>query len=283
MQPPQMTPMTISGRQLSQCLAIEYRFTATKTGRDVAACALSDLDANITTAMSYIPPSSEHEKMGFLTLSPQFTNWLRSVESAFIVVHENETTDQGVLSTLSHLCGLMARTMRAPGMWTLAFICGLHTAAGSMFQGAKGLMRATTLQLLSLIPDAWFPTPIEPSIVAQRLALEDLEMICSIFAMVLGQLPAGMVFVLIDGAHWNSTEARSTEMRVVVRFLHKMVERLRVAKRGLALKVLVTNPSARQRYAWDIAVEDLYKERQVLAGGYKGAEALVVAGAVTGR
>lgn len=111
----------------------------------------------------------------------------------------------------------------------------------------------------------------------------NLEMICSVFGMVLGQLPAGMVFVLIDGAHWNGTEARSTEMRAVVRFLYQMVGQLRVVRRGLSLKVLVTNPSARQRFAWDFAGhwEDLYMERQVLAGGHQGAERQVMANAIT--
>ncbi|KAI0538397.1 hypothetical protein GGR58DRAFT_468238 [Xylaria digitata] len=283
MQPSQVMPVTISSRHLCQCLAVEYSSTAARTGKDVVACALSDLDADITTAMSHVPPSLEQEKMGFLTISPQFTKWLRSIESAFVVAHGTETTNQGVLSTLSHLCGLMAKTMRTPGMWTLAFICGLHTAAEATFQGGRGLMRAVTLQLLSTIPDASFPTPIDPSIVMQKLVSGDPEMICSVFAMVLGQLPTGMVFVLIDGAHWNGTEARSAEMRRVVRFLYKIVEQLRVARRGLALKVLVTNPSARQRFGWNLEGEDLYMERQVLAGGHKGAEGRVITGAVTGR
>ncbi|RYP42018.1 hypothetical protein DL768_010406 [Monosporascus sp. mg162] len=281
-QPPQTMPVTISSWQLRQCLAMEYTSVAPGTGQDAATVALSELDTNITTAMHHIPPPLQRENMGFLTLSPQFVMWLRSIDSAFLVVHESEAPQQGVLSTLSHLCGLMARTMRTPGMWMLAFFCGLHTAAGATLQGGKGLMRAITLQLLSTIPDATFPTSIDPSIMAQQLGAGDLEMICFVFATVLGQLPAGMVFVLIDGAHWNSTEARSVEMRAVVRFLYKMVEQLRIAKRGLVLKVMVTNPSARQRFAWDLVGEDLYMERQVLAGGHRGVEEQVIAGAVAG-
>lgn len=256
--------------------------SVTQRGQDVALVAVSELDADITAAMKYIPHPLQREKMGMLALSPQFVTWLRGMDSAFIVAHESDTPQQSVLSTLSHLSGLMARTMRTPGMWTLAFFCGLHTAAGATMQGGKGLMRAITLQLLSTIPDERFSTPIDQAVVVQQLMMGNLDMICSVFGMVLGQLPAGMVFVLIDGAHWNGTEARSTEMRAVVRFLYQMVGRLRVARRGLVLKVLVTNPSARQRFAWEFAGlgEDLYMERQVLAGGHQGAERQVMSSAI---
>ncbi|GAM41453.1 hypothetical protein TCE0_042f14584 [Talaromyces pinophilus] len=271
-QPHQVMQNIISSRQVCQYLAVEYTSAALRTRQDVTTVALSELDANITTAMGYIPPPSQREKMGVLTLSPQFKMWLHTIDSAFLVLHESGTAHQNVLSTLSHLCGLMARTMRAPAMWMLVFFCGLHTADGAMLQGGRGLMRAITLQLLSTIQDATFQTPANPSTGAQQLVSGDLETICSIFAMALGQLPAGMVFVLIDGAHWNGTEARSAEMRAVVRFLHKMVGQLRAARRGLALKVLVTNPSARQRFEWNVAGEDLYMERHVLARGHQGAE-----------
>ncbi|KAI3324696.1 hypothetical protein HD806DRAFT_53150 [Xylariaceae sp. AK1471] len=279
MQPPIM-PVTIPSWQLCQCLSVEYSHVAGRISQDAATVALSELDADITTAMHHILPPLQREKMGFLTTSDQFKAWLRNIESAFLVVHEGNTPHQGVLSTLSHLCGLMARTMRVPGMWTLAFFCGLHTAAGAKLQGGKGLIRAVALQLLSTIPNETFPTPIDPFVVAQQLAMGDLDMICSIFAMVLGHLPAGMVFVLVDGAHWNGTEARSTEMRAVMRFLYKVVEQLRVARRGLALKVLVTNPTERQRYAWEIPGDILHMERQVLAGGHKGLEKEMIAGTV---
>lgn len=262
-------------RQICRCLAVEYT-SVNLMGQDVATVALSELTADITAATRHIPTTLQREKMGILTTSSQFGAWLRGMESAFLVVHESESPQQAVLSTLSHLCGLMAGTMRAPGMWTLSFFCGLHTAAGAPFQGGRGLMRAISLQLLSTILDETFPTPLDPYMIAQQLERGDLEMTCSIFAMVVGRLPAGMVFVLIDGAHWNSTEARSADMRAVVRFLYKMVDQLRVARRGLVLKVLITNPSARQRYEWDLAGPDLYMEREVLAGGHQGVAEQVI-------
>lgn len=252
-------------------------------GQDAVTVALSELNANITAATQYVPNTLQREKMGVLTLSSHFVIWLRGLDSAFLVVHEDQNAHHATLSTLSHLCGLMARTMRAPGMWTLAFFCGLNTAAGAPLQGARGVMRAITLQLLSTILGERFPTTADPYIVSQQLERGDLEMICSVFSMVLGQLPAGMVFVLIDGAHWNGTEARSADMRAVVRFLFKTVEQLRLARRGLVLKVLVTNPSARQRHEWDIAGSDLYMEREVLAGGHQGVAEQVISRPVQQR
>ncbi|KAK4100558.1 hypothetical protein N658DRAFT_524689 [Parathielavia hyrcaniae] len=170
----------------------------------------------------------------------------------FVVVHEG-VQQQGIgLSTLSHLCGLMACTMRAPGMYTLAFFCGLHTAANARLQGGRGVMIALTLQLLRALGEVTFSSPLDPTTVLQRLAAGDLETICSVFSMALSYVPAGMVFVLIDGAHWNGTETRSAEMRAV-------------------------------RFDWSLAVQDLYMERQVFARGNSGAEELVIAGAASRR
>ncbi|KAH6854717.1 hypothetical protein B0I37DRAFT_38274 [Chaetomium sp. MPI-CAGE-AT-0009] len=278
---PHPAPAVIASWQLRQGLAAEFMEAP---DRDAGGLALSELEADATTAMRHIPSLPRREAMGLLTLSPAFAAWLRGVGSAFVVVHDGEGVQQqgAGLSTLSHLCGLMACTMRAPGMYTLAFFCGLHTAANARLQGGRGAMIALTLQLLQALGEMTFPSPLDPTAVMQRLVAGDLEAICSVFSMALGQVPAGMVFVLIDGAHWNGTEIRSAEMRAVVRFLHRTMEQTRAARRGVVLKILVSNPSARQRFEWNLAVQDLYMERQVLARGNSGAEEQVVADAVSG-
>lgn len=267
---------TICSLVLRQYLAVDHS-SASRHGQDPVTAAVSELEADVTAAMKSIPSSLERERMGFLTQTPGFLSWLHAANSTFLIAHELEVSHQGSLSTLSHLCGLMAKSLHTPGMWTAAAFCGLHTPASATFQGGMGLMRSVTLQLLSQVPADAFPAPTDPLTVARELKAGNVNIICSVFSMVLENLRAGMIFVLIDGAHWNASEARMDEMRAVVRFLYKAVGRLRLARRGLALKVMITNPTSRQRASWEIDTEDLRMERAMLRGGFEGAEAEVLA------
>ncbi|KAK4231445.1 hypothetical protein QBC38DRAFT_528462 [Podospora fimiseda] len=263
---PQPIPSTMSSWQLMQCLASEYRVD---NQDNPATSALSELDMDITRAMQHIPGP--------------FLSWLQASNSGFVMVHEGELSSRDSLSTLSHLCGMMARTLRAPGMSTLVFFCGLHTSAYAKLQGGLGLMCALGPQLLSAIPDASFSiAQLGPLQVAQQLAAGDLGITCSVFTLLIENLPMGMVYVLVDGAQWNSSQARTGDMRSVVRFLFKAVERLREARRGLALKVLITNPSANHWVGWDLQAEDLFMERNAVGAGNRGGEMDAIQGAAAG-
>lgn len=192
---------------------------------------------------------------------------------------ERSRYSNATLSTLSHLCGLMANTLRAPGMRSLSFFCGLHAAADTSLQGGRGLMRAVALQLLDAFGDVAFPMSADPVIIGQRLASGDLDVTCSVFTMLLGALPVGAVYLFIDGAHWYDTEARAAETRAVVRFLNRVAGRMRAAPTGLDFKVLVTNPSPRQPRAWDIQAQEIYMEQHLLVGGNRGMEMHILASA----
>ncbi|KAK4216477.1 hypothetical protein QBC37DRAFT_471368 [Rhypophila decipiens] len=304
-------PMAISAWDIGRsCLAIDYHARypspAQPFTQDPVYPAIGDLSSDMITATRHIPPYLEREKTGYLALTPRFTAWLRSPDCQFLILHENSPPSNSCLSTLSHLCAMISSTLRAndqsqapiSSLSTIPFFCGLHTSASSTFQGGLGLIRAITLQLLSTLPDTTVlslpPSPNIPDLATlyslllsshtdNELVSEAVHTTCLIFSLLLSNIPAGMIFILIDGAHWSGTQARKDDMAAVIQHLYQLVVELGRVKRGLVLKVLVTNPAPRQRREWDIpsvmehvAVEsdigletDLYMERVVVAGGFE--------------
>ncbi|KAM7201309.1 hypothetical protein V8F33_003409 [Rhypophila sp. PSN 637] len=305
-------PMAISAWDIGRsCLAIDYHARypspAQPFTQDSVHSAIGDLSSDMNTATRHIPPYLEREEMGYLALTPRFTSWLRSPHCQILILHEDSTPSNSCLSTLSHFCAMVSSTLRASdstrahisGLWTLPFFCGLHTSASSTFQGGLSLIRAITLQLLSTVPDTTVlslpPSPSIPDLTTlynlllssdtdNELVSEAVHATCLIFSLLLSNIPAGMIFILIDGAHWNGTQARKDDMAAVIQNLYQLVVELGRVKRGLVLKVLVTNPAPRQRREWDIPTvmghvdvegdigleTDLYMERVVVAGGFEG-------------
>lgn len=270
---------TISSAALQYSLAAGYH----DHGQDAVAHALAALDSDITAATQHNPSLLDRERMGFMTQDPKFRSFLQGSDSDFLVLYELDSRQQGSLSTLSHLCGLMAKTLHTQGMWTAAAFCGLHTSASATFQGGQGLIASLTLQLLASLPIEAFSTPLAPSDVERALRQGNESMASSVFSMVLDHLRAGMVFLIIDGLHWHETEARSAASMRIVRFLGRTVTHYKYRRRGLALKVLIANATPRQRAGFDMPagmLKDLRMERDVLSGGFQGAEGEVLSDAV---
>ncbi|KAF3066787.1 hypothetical protein CFAM422_009015 [Trichoderma lentiforme] len=219
-----------------------------------------------------VPSEFQQEQIGLLMANQTFSACLHGLESTFVVLRDEkslQSTDS--LSTLSYLCGLIAHTLISPGLWPLTFFCGLHIVENAAFKGAQGLMRAIALQLMKVFGETVFSVPgVDLAMIGQKLAMEDLDVICSVFSMLLDSIPAGVVYLLIDGAHHYGTEMRTADMCAVMRFLNHLVERMRANHRGLVLKVIVTNPTSRQQHTWDFEAETVELERQLLAGGHRG-------------
>lgn len=270
---------TISSAALQYSLAVEYH----GQGQDAVSRALAALDSDITAATQHNPSLLDRERMGFVTQDHKFRSFLQGSDSAFLVLYELDIQQQGSLSTLSHLCGLMAKTLHTQGTWTAAAFCGLHTSASATFQGGEGLIASLTLQLLARLPNEAFSTPLSPSDIERELRQGNKSMASSVFSMVLDHLRAGMVFLIIDGLHWHETEARERASLGIIRFLGRTVTHYKYIRRGLALKVLITNPTPRQRAQFDMAdgiLKDLRMERDVLGGGFQGAEGEVLSDTV---
>ncbi|KAL7787600.1 hypothetical protein V8C43DRAFT_323957 [Trichoderma afarasin] len=263
---------TVSTSQLRQLLAIEWQSPNPNVSQYLAMTLDALFNSDITTALQKVPSEFQQEQIGLLMANQTFNACLHGLESTFIVLRDEKSLQStNSLSILSYLCGLIAHTLYSPGLWPLTFFCGLHIVENATFKGAQGLMRAMALQLMKVFGETVFSVPgVDLATIGQKLAMEDLDVICSVFSMLLDSIPAGVVYLLIDGAHHYGTEMRSADMCAVMRFLNRLVERMRANHRGLVVKVIVTNPTSRQQHAWGFEAETVELERQLLAGGHRG-------------
>ncbi|KAH0563404.1 hypothetical protein GP486_002025 [Trichoglossum hirsutum] len=266
----------ISSQQLLQALSTNLGPADPSSAQSL----LISFESDIRDALRHCLTKFNEEQVGLLMGNGMVTAWLKSLTSQFIIIHDEKSLQSlSGLSTLSYFCALMSKTLRCPGMWALSFFCGLHSAAESNLQGGKGIMSSLTLQLLLAFGDAVFPINADPYIIMQRLLMNDLDTICYVFSLLLSNIPAGVVYCIIDGAHWYSTQARSDETRAVIRYLMRLVTQTQAAGRGLLLKVLVTNPTPRQHYSWGLQAVDVYLEQDLLASGHRGDVARMIASA----
>ncbi|EGO60161.1 hypothetical protein NEUTE1DRAFT_97352 [Neurospora tetrasperma FGSC 2508] len=248
---PQMPPPGFNASQLWPLLCTNWNGGSPTVAEDLLAISKAD----VQLALRSPPSSMGQNQIGYLLIEDAFVVWLKSLESQILVLHDEQSLEgSSSLSTLSYLCALITEMMSAPGMIRLCFFCGLHSADGDVLGGGYGLMRSLTLQLLQPFGNANLsPTGNDLNLLAQGLMMNDLSTTCSVFNMLLHNVPAGVVYILVDGAFWYASGSHGDEMAAVMAFLNRLVLESRAnANRGLVLKILVTNPTPSQRNGWDI-------------------------------
>ncbi|KAK4141956.1 uncharacterized protein C8A04DRAFT_38728 [Dichotomopilus funicola] len=268
---PQFPSLSIPSTQLCQLLFTKWRVETGPSARDL----MPDLVADVQSALGIVPTHFGENQLGLLMRDSAFSTWLRALNSQFVILHDDSALESNnSLSTSSHLCALLSKSMSVPGMLPLTFFCGLHTADGDSLEGGDGIMRGLALQLLQAFGDTSLfslPIPGDAQQTMQRLTMNDLTTTCSIFSTILQHISSPcVVLVMIDGACWYDTELRGDGMQIAMRFLCQAVEEARVRNGGLVLKVLVTNPTRRQRNLWGIPATDVDLEQSLLTGVHGG-------------
>ncbi|KAH6616043.1 hypothetical protein B0J18DRAFT_294819 [Chaetomium sp. MPI-SDFR-AT-0129] len=260
----------IRSTQLHQLLSTKWTPEAGPSARDL----MPNLVADVQSALGFVPTHFGGNRLGLLMGDDAFSRWLRALNSQFHILHDDSALESNdSLSTSSHLCAMLSKSMSVPGMLPLTFFCGLHTADGDSLEGGDGIMRGLALQLLQIFGDtSFFSLPLgDPQQTLKRLMMNDITAICSMFSMILRQISSPcVVLVMIDGACWYDTELRGDGMQIAMRFLCQVVEGVRVRNAGLVVKVLVTNPTRRQRNLWGIPATDVDLEQSLLTGVHGG-------------
>ncbi|GAP82409.2 putative fatty acid transporter protein [Rosellinia necatrix] len=233
--------------------------------------AVMSVTEDLNRARNYVPSLLDQEKIGLLMSNNEFVAWIRSLASGLVILHdEGALGGNSSLSALSYLSAIISGMLRGPGMLSLTFFCGLHCASISTLEGGYGIVRSLALQLLPLFENMNLNTACDPNLVIQGLMMNDLSTMCSVFTMLLQNIPAGVIYIIIDGAYWYATEARGEGMQGVILFLNQLVMEVQAASRGLVLKVLVTNPTVRQRNTWGFPACDIHLDQSLLTGGHRG-------------
>ncbi|KAK3953874.1 hypothetical protein QBC32DRAFT_386268 [Pseudoneurospora amorphoporcata] len=261
------TAAMISSFQLWQLLCSNWNGSSTVMAEDLLPISKADVQIALRSA----PSSMGQNQIGYLMIKDAFVGWLKSLESQILVLHDEQSLEGGSpLSTLSYLCALITEMMSAPGVFRLSFFCGLHAADGDVLGGSYGLVRTLALQLLQPFGNNTniSTTGGDPDMLARGLTMNDLSTACSVFNMLLQNVPVGVVYIMVDGAFWYASGSSGDEMAGVMGFLNRLVLESRAnANRGLVLKILITNPTPRQRNSWDVEAADVHLEQSLVEDG----------------
>ncbi|XXH06021.1 NAD-dependent malic enzyme, mitochondrial [Hypoxylon texense] len=149
----------------------------------------------------------------------------------------------------------MSATLRGPAAIPLTFFCGLHKAGGGMLDGPKGMIRSLILQLLNAIGgNKVTMAPPNMNAIVEGVMADEFEDLLSVLRAAFEFVRSGMVLCFIDGASWyaGGTDGMAGDMARAMAHLQGLAGRANADNRGLVLKVLVTNPTPRQRYGWPV-------------------------------
>ncbi|CAO1603863.1 hypothetical protein XANCAGTX0491_007439 [Xanthoria calcicola] len=170
--------------------------------------------------------------------TPQFHAWLASTEPCCLFA-QADTADDGLISALSLVSGLVSQTMRShSAVLSLHYACGLHTDRyRDASPDAQGILQHLIVQLLSAPQYRMFSLEFVHEAMFEGLRNADMDALCAVFEGSLYQLPQGAIVVLVvDGFSFYETADKVKGMCDAMSMLIHLV-----GETNCFVKLLVTN------------------------------------------
>lgn len=205
-----------------------------------------DRDSVFHFGRSLLPPSRQ-EGIATIMQDSHFQSWIKSAGSQTLVINgmEMDSHWQETISPISYMCYLLSETLSGGHSATatsLSFYCGLHSTPGDKIEGAGGMLRSITTQLLLAHGQTISLSFLDLSTI-QSLQNHNIHGLCFLLEHLLAGIGAGIVTMMIDGISWYESDARLQETTTVMRFLNSLVEAIEARQSGLVLKLMVTSPT----------------------------------------
>jgi hypothetical protein len=172
-----------------------------------------------------------------------FQNWLQANHSGILIIsamNEDVQIEQGI-TPLSCVCALLKRTLhRLPSCTSLNFYCGTHASPGDNLEGANGIIRSLTYQILQKYGNSLNLSFLDFQAL-QQIQNHDLQALCVLFRNLFGCIGTGVFVCIIDEVSLYETDYRLPEMEFVMTFLNNLVTEIQASSGGaIVLKILVT-------------------------------------------
>ncbi|KAJ5984070.1 hypothetical protein N7481_006169 [Penicillium waksmanii] len=187
-----------------------------------------------------------------LLSSEDFMRWMKSslAETLFVKGHF-QMVGPGRISVLSALCAtlsLQVNLLKNTHYIVLHAFCGLHEAHSHQNAGPNWLIRSLIAQLL--LSGVTFNLDfINTRAFAERIKSHYLQDLCSIFRLLIEQLPnTATVVCIIDGVTRFESEIWKAEMNDVLFILNQTVRNEFLKP---SFKLLLTTPSSNTRFLED--------------------------------
>ncbi|KAI4220122.1 MAG: hypothetical protein L6R36_007843 [Xanthoria steineri] len=198
--------------------------------------AAQDLQWILQEGMSL--PTKGQAQANFLKETPQFHAWLASAEPCCLFA-QADTADDGLISALSLVSGLVSETMRSHSeVLSLHYACGLHTDRyRDAHPDAQGVLQHLIVQLLSTPQYRMFSLAFVDEAMFEGLRNAGMDALCAVFEGLLYQLPHRAIVVLVvDGVSFYGTEDKVKGMCDAMSMLIHLV-----GETNCLVKLLVTN------------------------------------------
>ena len=191
-------------------------------------------------------------RISFVMQNHLFQDWFKSMKSQTLVVYGMDTSFDVLetVSPVSFMCAILSQTVsRRDYTYPLNVFCRLHMDLVDPMQGANGLLRSLTAQVILAIInvqqqqlDLSFLGPTE----VEAIRAKDLGWLCLLFEKLLQHIGVGIVFCIIDAVSCFESEPYVAEMHTVMQFLNSLVEAVEASQSGLVFKLMVTSPIVSQ-------------------------------------
>ncbi|KAI1130636.1 hypothetical protein F5Y10DRAFT_235265 [Nemania abortiva] len=208
--------------------------------------AQDDLEIVLRQARSF--DLEMHARVGWLTKTAEFRDWLRTKHSSLLLVDGCLPGHNDLITPMSGFCAaLVSSLVESEHHTVLFFFTGEHCDMQSPDRdgnGPKGLMMSLISQLLlssALVrPDLGFLT----SEYLEDLGRYDFRALCSLFETLVQQLPPiSQIYCIIDGISWYEQSLWLEDVEFAAAMFEYLMKEQRESRGQLApVKLLMTSP-----------------------------------------
>ena len=224
----------------------------------------SDIQRNLRCVHQLL--KSAQDRIVAIIRHHKFKAWLMEINSSILFLNGHHTSSAPMRqSPTSFVCAKLASSMQSyrdtieepslhPPIKTIAisFFCAEHLDHKDPYQGAVGIMKSLTAQLLTSYHG--FDTRVVERL--QEADLDDLETLCSRFEKLVRKLPQEIVlFCIVDAITIHEeSEARRADVGLVLETLIDISSC--DDRRSCVFKLFVTCPRVSRRYSVKVGKSD---------------------------
>ncbi|MCJ1270774.1 hypothetical protein MMC22_010671 [Lobaria immixta] len=202
------------------------------------------VDDDLQVALDYgrSMRSPRQHRATWLMQQPAFQQWFQASGSQVLIVDGMER-EMDTTSPLTYFCAMLHQNLSNLQIAVpLIFFCGLHAKPGDYLEGARGVMRTLTHQLLFQRWD-FDCSCLDYAFLAQ-VQTYDISHLCRLFRILLTSAPPATIFCMVEGISEYETSSRIGDVEVMMGYLRDFVNETNVENSGIDFKVLVTSATA---------------------------------------
>lgn len=230
--------------QRPSVIVVQTAIVSAEDLRNLMKVSHKTVDDDLQIALDYgrSMRSPRQHRATWLMQQPAFQQWFQASGSQVLIVDGMEQ-EMDTTSPLTYFCAMLHRNLSNLQIAVpLIFFCGLHAKPGDYLEGACGIVRALTYQLLLQRWD-FDCSCLDYAFLAQ-VQNHDISHLCRLFRILLTSAPPATIFCMVEGISEYEISRRIGDVEVMMGYLRDLVNETNVENSGIDFKVLVTSATA---------------------------------------